>query len=229
MWVLYRKETMKMAEIIDRHYVRYHFVTLGDLSGPPRRSPSIQPFQPPIMGVFPKGLEISRGNLVSIDIDTPLGPVGLFYRHPFLVGVNFLVTQRTKSIGGYQKPFNWCLPEAVVKALWQKTTPEGGSPAPMLQVLIHGTDFQVKVWKVLLEIPWGHTVTYQWIAEKMGSPTAARAVGHAVGRNHFAWLVPCHRVVPKGNGKGLGAYRWGPDLKKKLLQFEKESVGPKFC
>lgn len=82
-----------------------------------------------------------------------------------------------------------------------------------------GTPFQMKVWKRLLCIPFSTTTTYREIAAELGSPDSARAVGSAVGANPVAWLIPCHRVVPASGG--IGAYRWGSDVKQKLIDWER--------
>lgn len=84
---------------------------------------------------------------------------------------------------------------------------------------IQGTAFQERVWRALLAIPRGETRTYGQVAEVIGAPGAARAVGRAVGRNRIAVLVPCHRVV--GAGGRLGGYRWGLARKRELLRRER--------
>lgn len=85
-------------------------------------------------------------------------------------------------------------------------------------VLWHGTAFQQAVWQALMDIPAGTTVSYQELATRIGKPTAARAVGLAVGANTLAVVVPCHRVV-RSNG-GLGGYKWGLQRKQALLKSE---------
>lgn len=82
-----------------------------------------------------------------------------------------------------------------------------------------GTDFRKKVWKILLEIPYGETVTYGEIASKMSPNMAAQAVGGAVGANPIAIVIPCHRVIG-ANGK-LTGYAAGIDKKVELLKLEK--------
>ena len=82
-----------------------------------------------------------------------------------------------------------------------------------------GTEFQKKVWDALKEIPYGETRTYGEIAETVGNPKAARAVGMANNRNPIAIIVPCHRVVG-ANGKLVG-YAGGMEQKEKLLHLEK--------
>ncbi|MEQ4921940.1 bifunctional DNA-binding transcriptional regulator/O6-methylguanine-DNA methyltransferase Ada [Proteus hauseri] len=86
---------------------------------------------------------------------------------------------------------------------------------------IQGTVFQQKVWKALMEIPFGYTVTYQDIANKIGSPKAYRAVANACAANKLAVAIPCHRVV-RQNGD-LSGYRWGIERKAKLLQKEAQA------
>jgi O-6-methylguanine DNA methyltransferase len=80
------------------------------------------------------------------------------------------------------------------------------------------TPFEKKVWKALLTIPKGEVRSYSWIARRVGSPTAARAVGNALNKNPFAPDVPCHRVV-KQDGS-LGGYAKGIGRKKALLKKE---------
>lgn len=83
---------------------------------------------------------------------------------------------------------------------------------------LHGTPFQKKVWKALLKIPFGKTASYQEVAEMIGQPRAARAVGTACGRNPIPVIIPCHRVISSGGG--LGGYSGGIKIKKVLLRIE---------
>ncbi|MEM1261108.1 MAG: bifunctional helix-turn-helix domain-containing protein/methylated-DNA--[protein]-cysteine S-methyltransferase [Pseudomonadota bacterium] len=87
-----------------------------------------------------------------------------------------------------------------------------------LQLAPRGTNFQLKVWHALLAIPDGATARYADIAAAIGQPSAARAVGNAIGANPIAWLIPCHRVL-RANG-ALGGYRWGPRRKATVLAWE---------
>ncbi len=80
-----------------------------------------------------------------------------------------------------------------------------------------GTPFQNSVWMKLLDIPYGETATYREIAEGVGRPGAARAVGNAVGANPIPIVIPCHRVLASN---GLGGYSSGIDIKKVLLRVE---------
>lgn len=87
-----------------------------------------------------------------------------------------------------------------------------------LHVLVKGTNFQVKVWEALLKLPMGSVTTYQDIARSIDNPNALQAVGSAVGSNHIAYLIPCHRVIRKDGI--LGEYRWSPIRKKSIIGWE---------
>ena len=88
-----------------------------------------------------------------------------------------------------------------------------------IPILLAGSDFQKTVWRELSAILPGEIRSYQHIASKMGRPKAVRAVASAIGANALGYLVPCHRVV-RSDG-GLGGYRWGVDLKQKMLEWER--------
>lgn len=91
-----------------------------------------------------------------------------------------------------------------------------------LHVLVKGTNFQIKVWEALLKIPMGSVTTYQGIAQQIQSPKAMQAVGSAVGSNHIAYLIPCHRVIRKDGI--LGEYRWNPTRKKGMIGWEMAKI-----
>jgi methylated-DNA-[protein]-cysteine S-methyltransferase len=81
-----------------------------------------------------------------------------------------------------------------------------------------GTSFQQRVWQELQRLPFGTTLTYQALAQRLGMPRAARAVGHANGRNPLAIVIPCHRLI--GSDGQLRGYAGGIALKQRLLQHE---------
>jgi O-6-methylguanine DNA methyltransferase len=91
-----------------------------------------------------------------------------------------------------------------------------------LPLLLQGTPFQLKVWDVLQQIPYGATLSYRDVAERIGAPRAVRAVGTACGANPVAVVVPCHRVLAS-NG-GLGGYAYGLATKQRLLAYESAPV-----
>lgn len=85
---------------------------------------------------------------------------------------------------------------------------------------LEGTHFQKKVWQTLFScVPFSEVVTYSQLAELCGFPNAIRAVATAVASNPISLIIPCHRVVNK-SGKGFGNYRWGADVKEKIINWE---------
>ncbi|WP_050607923.1 methylated-DNA--[protein]-cysteine S-methyltransferase [Clostridium niameyense] len=91
-----------------------------------------------------------------------------------------------------------------------------------LPLYIEGTDFSKKVWEVLCEIPYGRTLTYKQVAEKVGNPKAARAVGFACNKNPIPIFIPCHRII--GSSGNLTGYLGGLKLKNYLLNMEKHHI-----
>ncbi|MCC5811410.1 MAG: methylated-DNA--[protein]-cysteine S-methyltransferase [Ectothiorhodospiraceae bacterium] len=88
-----------------------------------------------------------------------------------------------------------------------------------LSLHVAGTNFQIAVWRALLKIPSGVVTSYAQVAESLGVPKAARAVGNAVGANPIALLIPCHRVIQQSGA--LGGYRWGPTKKLMVQTWER--------
>jgi AraC family transcriptional regulator, regulatory protein of adaptative response / methylated-DNA-[protein]-cysteine methyltransferase len=101
-------------------------------------------------------------------------------------------------------------------AEWQHNQP--------LNVVMLGSDFEVRVWQALLKIPMGRATTYGDVASHIGKPAAARAVGAAVGRNPISFVVPCHRVL--GKTGALTGYHWGLTRKQAILGWEAGQVAP---
>lgn len=96
--------------------------------------------------------------------------------------------------------------------------PARWDPERPVRIVLIGTDFEVKVWETLLDIPCGRATTYAEVAKKIGRPSAARAVGAAVGKNPVSFVVPCHRVV--GSSGALTGYHWGLPRKRAILGWE---------
>lgn len=108
---------------------------------------------------------------------------------------------------GYTRPF--------IEHIFAADRPTRQKP---LTLLLKGTSFQLKVWQALLKIPAGALVSYGDVADYIGQPGAARAVGSAVSRNPIGFLIPCHRVIRK---MGLvGPYHWGTTRKKAMIGWE---------
>jgi len=96
----------------------------------------------------------------------------------------------------------------------------GKTDATGIKVKMHGTAFQKKVWKSMIEIPLGETRTYSDVASTIGKPRAHRAVGNACARNRIPVIIPCHRVVGKDNILGWSG---NPGAKEWLLEHEKKN------
>ncbi len=120
---------------------------------------------------------------------------------------------------------------AVLKNRWSRATLErddGAIAALVAQIFtdrsgevvlsVPGTNFQVKVWRALLELAARGPTSYSAIARAIGQPKASRAVGQAVGANPVAWLIPCHRVLRRDGA--LGGYHWGVERKRAMLAWE---------
>lgn len=92
---------------------------------------------------------------------------------------------------------------------------------PSLHVPLHpfGTDFQLRVWQALLQIPYGETRSYLEIAQRIGNPRGVRAVAQAIGANGIGILIPCHRVI--GCDRSLKGFAGGLDKKSYLLELER--------
>ena len=106
--------------------------------------------------------------------------------------------------------------DALVQTIW-------GGRSARLPLAVYGTNFQVQVWRALLELAPGATVTYSALARQLGLAKGARAVGNAVGANPVAWVIPCHRVLRAGGG--LGGYRWGTARKQMIRRWENRRAG----
>lgn len=154
---------------------------------------------------------------------SPFGEALVFITERGLAGMAFADEPRSKSCfddmvrrwpnatliedAGATAPF--------VERIFKPEEWQGGRP---LQVVLLGTDFQVRVWKSLLKVPFGQAVTYSDIARDIGQPTASRAVGAAIGANPISFVVPCHRAIGK-NG-ALTGYHWGLTRKRAMLGWE---------
>jgi len=90
-----------------------------------------------------------------------------------------------------------------------------------MNLFVKGTNFQINVWKAILNISSGEISTYSEVANLIGKPKAVRAVASAIGANHIGFLIPCHRVISKS--AAIGGYRWGINRKKVILAYEENS------
>ncbi|MDH3378965.1 MAG: methylated-DNA--[protein]-cysteine S-methyltransferase [Gammaproteobacteria bacterium] len=98
----------------------------------------------------------------------------------------------------------------------------GTDTATRFTLDLKGTNFQIQVWRALLELPLGAIVSYQELARRAGCARSTRAVASAVARNPVAYLIPCHRVI-RSTGV-IGNYRWGATRKQAMLGWEAARV-----
>lgn len=158
-------------------------------------------------------------------VSSPFGPCLIASTARGICTLRFL--ERNSGDGASALERDWPharieLDEKTASALAERVFGPLRSPDRPLALLVKGTNFQVQVWRALLKIPYGGLTSYGRLARILGRPSAARAVGAAVGANPVAWLVPCHRVI-RESGE-LGGYRWGTERKAAMLGWEAARV-----
>jgi len=148
-------------------------------------------------------------------VDSPIGPLTLAGRDSALTNLRMVDQTYEPSRVGWRRDDN-----VFAGAVEQLNAYFAGELTDFdLELDLRGTLFQQRVWEALLTIPYGETRSYGEIAEQVGAPGSARAVGLANGHNPIAIIVPCHRVIG-ANGK-LTGYGGGVDRKLTLLELEK--------
>lgn len=108
--------------------------------------------------------------------------------------------------------------QGYIKKIFQR---ENGS-SENLQLLVKGSDFQIKVWEALLKIPFGSVGSFQQVAQMIGKPNASRLVGSAVGSNSILYLIPCHRIISKDGT--MGNYHFGKVRKLTMIGWEMSQI-----
>jgi methylated-DNA-[protein]-cysteine S-methyltransferase len=162
---------------------------------------------------------------------TPLGSCGIAWGEHGLVGVQLPeaneIAMRRRMRRAYDAP-ETAAPAPVQAAIERIRGLLEGSRDPLLDIALDMTgvpDFNRRVYEVTRSIAPGHTLTYGEVADRIGEPAAARAVGQALGRNPFAPVVPCHRVLAAGSGAGGFSARGGVATKLRMLQIEQAQFG----
>lgn len=155
-------------------------------------------------------------NTIYDYIDSPLGRLMVRGDGQFVTGL-FMPDHK----GGPGPDASWQLAEESFAAIREQLAEyfAGRRREFTVPLKLVGTPFQRSVWQELLRIPFGSTISYAELAQRIGQPTASRAVGNANGRNPISILVPCHRVIG-ANGK-LTGYAGGIDRKQWLLEWER--------
>lgn len=150
-------------------------------------------------------------------VESPIGPLTLVVSDGALVALYMTEHRHAPGV----EHFGDREPDALPAAREQLSAYFTGELTEFdLPVVLHGTDFQRRVWAALRAIPYGATTSYGELAESIGSPAASRAVGLANGRNPVSIVVPCHRVV--GSTGSLTGYGGGIERKRYLLGLERE-------
>jgi methylated-DNA-[protein]-cysteine S-methyltransferase len=156
---------------------------------------------------------------VKTVVDSPVGPLTLVGQDGVLTGL-YMDEQRHRPA---EQTFGHVDAEPFRDVIEQLAAYFAGDLKTFdLPLGLHGTPFQRTVWAALREIPYGETVSYGELANHIGRPGAARAVGLANGKNPIGIVVPCHRVV--GVGGDLTGYGGGIERKQHLLTFERAGV-----
>ena len=165
-----------------------------------------------------EGLSLSYGFHASpfgkaLVMITPRGLAGLAFADPGEEAATLADMQRRWPRARYAEDAAATAPYArriFDPAMWRPEQP--------LRVVLIGTDWEIRVWEMLLKVPLGRATTYSDIAAKMRAPKAARAVGAAVGKNPVCFVVPCHRVL--GKSGDITGYHWGLTRKRAMLGWE---------
>lgn len=149
-------------------------------------------------------------------VDSPVGPLTLVAVNGSLTGL-YMDQQRHRPPGDrFGEPDSTLFTKVIIQLEEYFARQRIEFDVPMT---LAGTPFQRTVWAALREIPYGETVSYGYLAARIGRPTASRAVGLANGKNPISIIVPCHRVV--GSTGSLTGYGGGLQRKQHLLEFER--------
>ncbi len=170
-----------------------------------------------------EGKQVVKSSIYYISMVTPLGILYLAGGKTGLCRIDFTVKSEKSFIESIHADYN-TIPikssqpfKKIIKQLQEYFSGKRKKFNIPLD-LSSGTLFQQKVWKTLLEIPYGKTESYKWVARQIRKPKATRAVGNANGKNPIPIIIPCHRVVSSDGG--LGGYSAGLHNKRKLLKLE---------
>ena len=153
---------------------------------------------------------------------TPFGPLIIVAARKKLVYCNWLAPECERKLKKIKEafPYEYCQEDYEIIEETQKQIAfylRGELQSFELPLAPSGSEFQIKVWHALMDIPYGSVSTYSRISEAVGKPGAFRAVAAACGANPLAIIIPCHRVVAANH---IGGYTGGIDKKISLLKIE---------
>lgn len=147
--------------------------------------------------------------------DTDIGKIGIEEKDGFIVKVHF---GSDTSFKGEDIKETAVINKAYIEL---NNYLKGDIKEFTIPLKVDGTEFMKEVWNGLLKIPYGETLSYKELGEKIGRPKAARAIGLACNKNPIPIFIPCHRIV--GSNGDLTGYLGGLNIKKKLLEIEKNN------
>ena len=190
------------------------------LSGPGRLHDHFVSIEAVTPGEFKKGGE---GLLITYAWhDSPFGEAFMAITHRGILALAFCDSSEEEShLVELKKGWpnaSFTMDKAAISKIMHGLFDDEGRQKENILLHIRGTNFQVRVWQALLNIPVGSVTSYQAIAECIDKPRSVRAVANAIAANPVAWLIPCHRVL-RSNGE-LSGYRWGPNRKQLMLARE---------
>lgn len=155
--------------------------------------------------------------VVHTQVDSPIGALTLVARDGALSGLYMSVHRHRPPLESFGPQDDEPFTEVAEQLAEYFTGTRHDFDVPLV---LTGTEFQRTVWAALRDIPYGETISYGQLADRIGRPTASRAVGLANGKNPISIIVPCHRVV--GSAGDLTGYGGGLDRKRHLLDFERD-------
>jgi methylated-DNA-[protein]-cysteine S-methyltransferase len=165
--------------------------------------------------------------------ETAIGPCGIAWHGDAIVGVQLpeatVADTRAGLLDRFEDAEDGVPPPSVQWAIDQIVASLRGEPSDLLGITLDMDDvppFRRRVYEVVRGIPPGETMSYGEVAEEVGSPGAARAVGQALGRNPFAIVVPCHRVLAAGGKVGGFSANGGVSTKLRMLAIEGYAARP---
>ena len=144
--------------------------------------------------------------MTALTIDTSLGLIKLVFEGRKLTRVE---QASSKEEGGQ-------VPDEILKPVIDCI--EGRRDGAGILVKLEGSEFQIKVWEAMRQVPPGQVISYSDLAKRAGNMRATRAAASACGQNPCAIVIPCHRIVRRD--RGLGGFFWGLDIKRALLTRE---------
>lgn len=144
--------------------------------------------------------------MTALTIDTSLGLIKLVFEGRKLTRVE---QASSKEEGGQ-------VPDEILKPVIDCI--EGRRDGAGIPVKLEGSEFQIKVWEAMRQVPPGQVISYSDLAKRAGNMRATRAAASACGQNPCAIIIPCHRIVRRD--RGLGGFFWGLDIKRVLLTRE---------